>query len=285
MARTPFRCPKDALRLTSFAEMDRLAEDHAAGRFNGVLLVGDPGLGKTRTFQQACGERTLTVSGHLTPFQFYRDLWAHRDADVLIDDLDALTSNPSLVGLLKSLCATEPVKRLAWRSAARQLEEENIPTAFDTRSRVVILANEWGHKGMRRDVVALEDRLQCFVFRPSACEVHRRVQAWFTEADILDFFADWLPRIARPSMRLYVRAAELKAAGWAWREKVLELLLPPDLSKLALVAALKAEPFPTEEDRAREFTRRGGGSRATYFRWVERLPTQKAAEVSAGPGL
>jgi len=63
MARTPFHCPKDALLLTMFADLDRLAADYAAKRFNGVLLVGDPGLIKTRTFQQACGANTRRGGG------------------------------------------------------------------------------------------------------------------------------------------------------------------------------------------------------------------------------
>ena len=64
-------------------------------------------------------------------------------AFVVIDDVDALYADRSGVRLLKCLCQTEEEKAVAWHSDARSLERQGIPREFTTKSRVVIIANDW----------------------------------------------------------------------------------------------------------------------------------------------
>ena len=45
--------------------------------------------------------------------------------------------------LLKCLCQTEEEKTVAWHSDARSLERHGVPREFTTKSRVVIIANDW----------------------------------------------------------------------------------------------------------------------------------------------
>ncbi len=47
------------------------------------------------------------------------------------------------VRLLKCLCRTEEEKAVAWHSDARSLERQRIPRKFTTKSRVVIISNDW----------------------------------------------------------------------------------------------------------------------------------------------
>ena len=56
------------------------------------------------------------------------------------------------------------------------------------------------------------------MFEPSAAEVHRKAGTWFDDAEIYEWFAANLHRVREPSMRHYVRARELKAAGMDWTE-------------------------------------------------------------------
>ena len=57
--------------------------------------------------------------------------------------MDALYADRSGVRLLKCLCQTEEEKAVAWHSDARSLERQGIPREFVTKSRVVIIANDW----------------------------------------------------------------------------------------------------------------------------------------------
>src|SRR5262245_2142130 len=89
------------------------------------------------------------------------------------------------------------------------------------------------------------------------------VAAWFWDQEIFDWIGAQLHLIERPSMRPNRAAWELKEAAMDWRGQLLgRWLSGPRL----LVARLKADTsFASEEDRARAFVERGGGSRATYF--------------------
>jgi hypothetical protein len=91
-----------------------------------------------------------------------------------------------------------------------------VPREFVTTSRVIIICNDW--KTLNSNVSALQDRGHVLVFQPSAAEVHRQAGEWFKDAEIYEWFGKNLHRIAEPSFRHYVRAAELKAAGMAWAE-------------------------------------------------------------------
>ena len=48
--------------------------------------------------------------------------------------------------------------------------------------------------------------------------MHRQAGTWFDDPEIYEWFAANLHRIREPSMRHYVRARELKAAGMDWTE-------------------------------------------------------------------
>ena len=100
----------------------------------------------------------------------YAKLYRHRDEFVVIDDVDALYADRSGVRLLKCLCQTEEEKAVAWHSDARSLERQGIPREFTTKSRVVIIANDW--KTLNKNVAALQDRGHVVFFEPSAAEVH-----------------------------------------------------------------------------------------------------------------
>ena len=73
----------------------------------------------------------------------YAKLYRHRDQFVVIDDVDALYADRSGVRLLKCLCQTEEEKAVAWHSDARSLERQRIRGSSPTKSRVVIISNDW----------------------------------------------------------------------------------------------------------------------------------------------
>src|SRR5208283_4128850 len=120
---------------------------------------------------------------------------------------------------------------------------------------------------------ALEDRGHCLHFAPSAAEVHRQAAEWFWDQEVFDFVAMHLPWTNQHSLRTYVLAWELKAAGLDWRQAVLSRCLT---GAALSVAKLKADPsFGSEEERVRAFVAAGLGCRATYFNYAKKLQLQK----------
>ncbi len=109
--------PDGAISLTSYSELDRYVRAFVGGAFNLLVLVGDPGLQKSRAVCDALPD-ACWIEGHATALGIYMRLWEHRDEPVVIDDVDSLYSNRAAVRLLKTLCQTERRKAVAWESDA-----------------------------------------------------------------------------------------------------------------------------------------------------------------------
>jgi hypothetical protein len=211
--------------------------------------------------QLRLGGKGCWIEGNATPFGMYVKLYRHRDAFVVIDDVDALYADRSGMRLLKCLCQTEEEKAVAWHSDARSLERQRIPREFTTKSRVVIISNDW--QTLNKNVAALQDRGHVLHFEPGALEVHREAGRWFDDVEIYQWFAKNLERVREPSLRHYVRARELKAAGMDWTA----VLAAEDENKRARLAAelLESTEYDSTGARVQAFVQRGGGCRATFF--------------------
>ena len=132
---------------------------------------------------------------------------------------------------------------------------------------MALIANDW--KTLNGNVEAVQDRGHMILFEPGAEEVHDQVTQWFGDQEILDWFGRHLHLIHRPSMRHYVRAAELKQAGLNWMQAILSDALS---EKTLLVAQIRADTqYHTERERIGAFRELGGGCRATYFNHARRL--------------
>jgi hypothetical protein len=156
---------------------------------------------------------------------------------------------------------------VAWHSDARGLERQGVPREFTTRSRVIIIANDW--QTLNKNVAALQDRGHVLHFQPSAAEVHAQAGRWFPDREIYEWFAANLHRVRAPSLRHYVRARELKAAGMDWTEV---LAGEAENRRARLVAELLASAsYESTAARVQAFVERGGGCRATFFNYRRKL--------------
>jgi len=169
-------------------------------------------------------------------------------------------------------------KSVAWHSDARSLERQGIPREVTTKSRVVIISNDW--KTLNRNVAALQDRGHVLLFQPSAAEVHKRAGTWFDDPEIYKWFAANLHRVREPSLRHYVRARELKAAGMDWTE-VLAVEAENPRARLA-DELLASAAYGSTADRVRAFVEQGGGCRATFFNHRRKLDGGKGVVGKSG---
>ena len=259
--------PHKALHLTTYQRLDEYLRAFAQGHFHLLILIGAGGLAKSRSVRAALEGKGCWIEGNATPFGMYAKLYKHRDQFVVIDDVDALYADRSGVRLLKCLCQTEEAKSVAWHSDARSLERQGIPREFTTTSRVIIISNDW--KTLNSNVAALQDRGHVLFFEPSAGEVHHQAGKWFEDQEILGWFGANLHRVREPSLRHYVRAKELKAAGMDWTDI---LAIENENQRARLVTELLASTaYESIEARAKAFVAQGGGCRATFFNYRRRL--------------
>src|SRR5438067_11264809 len=169
------RNPEKALQVTTYDRLEESLRAFAQGHFHLLVLVGAGGLAKSRSVR-AVLDQACWIEGNATPFGMDVKLHRHRDQFVVIDDVDALYADRSGVRLLKCLCQTEEAKAVAWHSDAKSLERQGIPREFTTKSRVVIISNDW--TTLNKNVDALQDRGHVLLFEPSAAEVHAKVGTW-----------------------------------------------------------------------------------------------------------
>jgi hypothetical protein len=199
-----------AVRIATYDGLDGYVRAFAAGKLNLLVLVGAPGLQKSRVVRDALPD-ACWIEGHATPLCIYLRLWERRDEPVVIDDVDSLYADRGAVRLLKGLCQTERRKTVAWESSTQVLDRQNVPRRFATSSQVLIIANAW--KTLNVHVAALEDRGHLLHFEPDVLEVRTRSAAWFWDQEIFDWIGAHLHLIGRPSMRVYRAAWELKGGG------------------------------------------------------------------------
>ena len=266
------------LHLTSYDRLEEYLRAFAQGHFNLLILVGSGGLAKSRSVRAVLNGKACWIEGNATPFGMYIKLYRHRDQFVVIDDVDALYADRSGVRLLKCLCQTEEEKSVAWHSDARSLERQGIPREFTTKSRVVIISNDW--KTLNKNVAALQDRGHVLLFQPGAAEVHRKAGTWFDDPEIYQWFAANLHRVREPSMRHYVRAKELKAAGMDWTA-VLAVEAENKRERLAAELLASAAHGSTAA-RVKAFVEQGGGCRATFFNYRRKLAGANGSGNGAG---
>jgi len=259
--------PHKVLHLTTYERLEQYLGAFARGHFNLLILVGSGGLAKSRSVRAVLDGKACWIEGNATPFGMYVKLYRHRDQFVVIDDVDALYADRSGVRLLKCLCQTEEEKAVAWHTDARSLERQGIPREFTTKSRLVIISNDW--KTLNKNVAALQDRGHVVLFQPGAVEVHAQAGKWFEDREIYEWFAANLHRIHEPSLRHYVRARELKAAGMDWTDV---LAVEAENKRARLAAGLLAsDAYGSTEARVKAFVEQGGGCRATFFNYRRKL--------------
>ena len=263
--------PKHAITVRAYGDLARYIRGFADGHLNLLILVGRAGTAKSQTVRRAIGKSACWVEGNATPFGIYQKLYQHLDEPVVIDDVDSLYTDRAAVRLLKCVCQTDPIKHIAWTSAAAGLASAGIPRQFETRSRVIIIANDW--KTLDANIEAVQDRGHLLLFEPTNEELHRQVAQWFWDQDVYNWFADHLHLIPDLSMRHYVRASELKASGIDWVQVVLSDSVP---AKALLVAKLKADSSLGEQrERVKMFRELGGGGQTTWYKWGKRIQSLK----------
>src|SRR5262249_48596874 len=100
MARSP-KPPPHALRLSTYAELEAYVRAFPAGPLHLLMLLGPPGVGKSRAARAAFGSDVGWISGQATPFGIYLEAFAFRDRPLVLDDIDGLYADRSGIRPLK----------------------------------------------------------------------------------------------------------------------------------------------------------------------------------------
>jgi hypothetical protein len=248
--------------IKTYEELDSHLAAFRDGHYPLMVLIGSWGIGKSELVKASLGEHGCWIEGMATAFGIYSLFYKYQNQPIVLDDIDGLYTDKHAISLLKAICRTQREKRVAWNARNGFLEREGLPKDFVTTSPVMIICNEW--KALNRNVAALEDRAEVFSFEPGPKEIHARAGTWFHDKEIYDWFGEHLHRIEAHSFRSYVKAANRKAAGNPWK-RIAKATTGPAVRENLVRELLADVSFAGNEERARAFRRRGGGSRGTFF--------------------
>jgi hypothetical protein len=134
------------------------------GRRNGLFLYGDGGWGKSYNVKRKLalhkleeGKDYVFICGHITPAQFYMNLYYARDKIVVFDDVNILESKTNL-NMLKACLNENSHNRVEYHTTSKFMEKNNIPSSFFFNGRVIILLNEQLKKN-NNNLNAVETRI------------------------------------------------------------------------------------------------------------------------------
>lgn len=274
--------PAHSIRIDNYQEFRDDIRRFAEGKYNALIVLGNTGLSKSETVKEMVQHYLIYEGGNPTTFQFYCDLHRHIDDFVILDDVSSKFFRDHLTNsYLKQLTNTREIKSLRWPTSTLS-EFTDPPNHFETRSRVVILTNEW--ESLNEHVRALEGRAYSIVFDPTPTEVHLEVgrRGWFRDQEVYDFVWEYRRLITKPDMRLYVKIAEQKRAGAPWRKRGLEMLIGDE--RMQRVAELLEDSnIASNKQRAVEFEKRGYGGRTTYYECLKFFRHYGAAKADQSP--
>ena len=275
--------PDSAIRIETYAELKPWIGKFREEKYNCLTVLSSPGQLKTTMLTQIVGREDDTINpgegvwieGNDSAFTSHCRIW-EKMADprgpqrklLVIDDVEEWT-DPRSRKYLKALLNTEPIKWLPWDTAAtRRL---GVPGKYPVSCKVCWLANEYHVKTING--LAIFERGICIYFNPTPAELHAEIlrRGTFKDQVILDFIAEYMRWIVRPTARYYYHANEIKDAGQDWRGWLFQQWFGADK---ALIGTLKIQhdpAFRSNTQRAAEFVRLNLGCERTFYNKLREL--------------
>ena len=111
-----------------------------------LVLMGDPGQGKTQTVVDTIMKHKVNVAGikgTTSAIGLYKFFYEHKDHDVIvIDDSDAIYDIPEATEMLKAAMDSKDVRKVSWAKQNTNLQAMGIPSEFTINARIILISNK-----------------------------------------------------------------------------------------------------------------------------------------------
>lgn len=206
--------------IRTYDDLRKFLQGFRKGIFDLLVIISAGGLGKTYNARRILGNSVHHINCHITPLGLYEQGFIYRNKDLWFDDVENTFNNDKLIGLLKQFCETLPQKEIQYLTSWNIDHTRKIPKGYFTQSKVLMTVNSLT-RSKNQGVLALLDRGLMVHFIPSTGEIVDYVQQNFPDYDkeVLHFLQD-----KAFSLRDYLKAFQLKNAGFDWQGLMSQLL-------------------------------------------------------------
>jgi len=233
-----------------------------------VVIESEGGLGKSVLVEDTMTSNNkpyLLLNSHLTPLMLYLMVYKYRHIPhIILDDIETLLQNKQNVSLIKQLTETsrDGIKKIGWYSTTEKLGD--VPTHFETESKVLILANDikFVDKKVGRAVLSRGFMIH---FKPSNKELLDKIREFCTDMDIVQFLEENCKHSDSFSLRSAVKGMSLKKQfPQEWKHELAkDLEINPELIKVSMLM----ETYPDDKSRVENYDK----SRRTFYRHKKKL--------------
>lgn len=221
-----------AIIVTTYDELKFYIEMFRDGNTDLLVIEGDGGIGKSFMVDDMMKEIPhLKILSHVTPLELYCQGYSHRDVPLVFDDTDCLIQNPLHVSLLKQFSETSKYKEIQYQTTSEILKERNVPLKYTTRSRVLIITNDFRY--ITKHVKSLINRGFHVKFLPSLEEIMKVIKRIGNNQEIHKFLEKWY-KFGSVTLRTYKKAESLYAQDSSkWKERIVkEMEINPKLIEI-----------------------------------------------------
>jgi len=244
---------------------------------HGLIVYGSAGLGKTfnviykleKMKEEGHNIEYELVTGHITALQLYQLLYQNKEKIVVIDDIADIFKDDTAKGiLLSALWGVNNKRIIRYYSTSSKLKA---PSLFEFKGKIIFITNEL--KGFE----ALKSR--CFKFNLEFDNdtilkiMYELAKKKNVDFEVVDFIKEEVDKnkSIKLNLRIFEQAKEFWMHSKDWKRLLrLELLLNYNKG-YRIVSELVARDDLTEKEKVRVFMEETGLSRATYFRYKDKL--------------
>ncbi len=282
----------DQLKSDVYLEMDAYVEMVAKGISYGTVIEGPGGTGKTWRILENLKEVDYSYTDSFTtPASFYIWMYKNRNKEVLIvDDCSGFMNNEKILAFLKGGLWEVNGNRIIHYMTTKPLQDENgefVPNTFILSARMIIITNRLNKKNPHLNAVLtrvnytkveidFDELMNIFeqivqkdypgLTKDERIEVYK-----FIKENTSDSNANTLNiRSLIKCFQQYVYSKNINNPG-LWKRLAMISILQKN-PNLVIVEEIEKNPaYKTVDEKVKEFGRRTGKARATYFRLKEQL--------------
>jgi hypothetical protein len=259
--------------ITKYSDLAFFVNMFKNGNADLLVIESNGGYGKSRLIGEIMQDKEcLMIFAHTTPLKLYMEAYLHKDLPIVIDDVNSLLQDNNNLSLLKMLCNTDEFKEVSWFSTSPILENNNIPSKYETKSRVAIICNRFDE--LTEKVSALRDRGLFLQFQPTNEEILAKMREIIPEIhqdmsieektqvyNIIEKYANVCDISLRTLVKGIALFKECKERGIDWRSILLNSLeISP---KLVLLDKILRD-YEKEADRIKVWEENGFSVRSYY---------------------